>query len=58
MKDQLVEINNTVTHLAVHSKKRSGNGLKKFVSLWVLGGHFMWLIIDKLESTYFQKRND
>lgn len=39
MKDQLVEIDNTVTRLAAHSKKRSGNGLKKFVSLWVLGGH-------------------
>ena len=38
------------------------NGLKKFVSLWVLaaggGGMFMRLILDKLESTYFLKRND
>ena len=34
-----MEIDNTVPCLAVNSEKRSGNGLKKFVSLWVLGGH-------------------
>lgn len=39
MKDRLVETDNTVTRLAAHSKKRSGNGLMKFVSLWELGGH-------------------
>ena len=38
MKDQLVEINNTVTHLAVHSKKRSGNGLKKLFLCGCWGG--------------------
>ena len=49
-----MEIDNTVPCLAVNSEKRSGNGLKKFASLWVLGGGmFMWLILDKLESIYF-----
>ena len=39
-----MEIDNTVPCLAVNSEKRSGNGLKKFASLWVLGGGHVYVV--------------